>query len=97
MVTSTEYLDSRLLAEEINPALLNWKARQIIAEIMKDFADEHVRRALELSSKAARIEDQDGHKSIAFMTNNFGPKGYVSASIDKHSITNAYPKIKYIL
>lgn len=58
-----------------------------IKKFAKDFAAYHVEKALQEAFKNARIELGDGSKVIAFGS-TIETK---SASIDKHSITNAYP------
>jgi hypothetical protein len=61
-----------------------------VEEIMIEFAKLHVKAALEAANKNARI-DVNGNKVIA---SGFRDRdgNQVSISIDKHSITNAYPE-----
>jgi len=86
MITAERYLKEKL-AEHKKGA-----SPEFIIKVMQDFADEHVREALEKASRKALIVREDGSKCLAF-----GGSHGISASIDKHSITNAYPKSRYIL
>jgi hypothetical protein len=68
-----------------------------LEKLLINFADNHVRSALQKAYKAALITQADGSKCKAFGTNRHESGGFISAEIDKHSITNAYPKNVYIL
>ena len=58
--------------------------------MMVEFADMHVKAALQAASKSARI-DVNGEKALVYgFRNSSGVQ--TSITIDKHSITNAYPK-----
>ena len=58
--------------------------------LMVEFADMHVKAALQAAYKSARI-DVNGEKALVY---GFRTSAGVqtSVAIDKHSITNAYPK-----
>lgn len=61
-----------------------------VCALMVEFADMHVKAALQAASKSARI-DVNGEKALVY---GFRTSAGVqtSVAIDKHSITNAYPK-----
>ena len=64
--------------------------RDYTSLIMIEFADMHVKAALQAACKSARI-DVNGEKALVYgFRNSSGVQ--TSIAIDKHSITNAYPK-----
>lgn len=61
-----------------------------VYSMMIDFADMHVKAALQKASKSARL-DVNGNEALVYgFRDNSGVQ--TSISIVKHSITNAYPK-----
>jgi hypothetical protein len=58
--------------------------------LMIEFADMHVKAALQAAGEAARI-DVNGEKVLVYGFRT-GSGVQTSVAIDKHSITNAYPK-----
>lgn len=95
MKTADDFLRETLasyLAKNLNSSQ---DRKNAIEEAMISFADYHVRRALEKANKEARIITETGNLVVAFFKNNSGDK--TGASISKHSITNSYPKSKFIL
>lgn len=90
MKTAEDFLVSQL--QKADP---DDNCKEHLLQVLRDFADGHVREALEKASRAAKInlKTQSGESQCLA----FGGSHGVSAHVDKHSITNAYPKSKYIL
>lgn len=82
-----EFLD-----EQVGEALSDYPndALEQFYKVAIEFADLHIRKALERANKNARIISQDGKLCIA-AGGHMGGQTY-NYSIDKHSITNSYPK-----
>lgn len=85
----------RYLAEKLPNLYTTAEQQQELEQAFRDFADAHVREALEKAYRAAQIDlkTKEGESQCLSFVGSHG----ISGSVNKHSITNAYLKSRYIL
>ena len=91
MMTAEEFLQDTVIENNNSFDIVSdLKITSDVTKAMIEFAKMHVEAALQKANKNARI-DVNGNKVIA---SGFRDRegNQISVSIDKHSITNAYPE-----